>query len=165
MLEAKTDLTVKMIYGDEPKLLQKVCKGKTVLEIGAYEGYSTLIIAEVAKHITSIDTFEADCIMDVMNKNTLKTYKKNTESYDNISYIVGNSREVVFNEPYDILFVDGDHSFEGCYSDLKRFKPKEGYLVHDWRMPKVFPGVMAACMKFFRRYPDLTVGCLAYWKV
>ena len=151
-----------MIYGNEPKLLQKICKDKRVLEIGAYEGGSTLIIAKVAKSIVSIDTFEADCIMGVYNHNTLKTYKENIKPYNNIKYIVGDSRVVEYMEPFDILFVDGDHSYEGCLNDLTRFNPIEGYLVHDWRSP-LFIGVMAACMKYFRRFPDETIGNLAYW--
>ena len=152
-----------MIYGKEPTLLRKVCKGKRVLEIGAYEGYSTIIIAEVAKSITSIDTFKADCIMGVVNKDTFGTYKENIKPYNNISYIKGNSRVVEYTKPYDILFIDGDHTFEGCLNDLERFTPIEGYLVHDWRSP-IFLGVMAATMKFFRRFPDEIVGSLAYWK-
>lgn len=152
----------KMIYDKEPLLLRKICKGKRVLEIGAYEGYSTTIIAQVAKHITSIDTFEAECIMGIMNKNTLGTYLENIKPYKNIDYIVGNSRVVEYNKPYDILFVDGDHTYEGCLNDLMRFNPIEGWLVHDWRSP-LFLGVMAACMKFFRRFPDESVHTLAYW--
>lgn len=155
--------SVVMLFGGEPDMLRKYCKGKRVLEIGAYEGHSTTIIAEVAEHITTIDTFEADCIFGITNHDTLSTYKKNTEKFDNVDYIVGNSRVVKPRFTYDILFIDGDHTFEGCWNDLNRFNPKEGYLVHDFSDINQFPGVTAACMKYFKRFPDDKENSLAYW--
>ena len=153
-----------LIYGNEPELLREICKGKHVLEIGAYEGGSTCIIAEVAKSITSIDTFNSDCILGYVNKDTLGSYLKNTKRFSNVKHIVGNSKEVVYTEPYDILFIDGDHTYEGCMNDLQRFSPKEGYLLHDYGMLELFPGVMAAAMNYFGRFPDKRADSLAYWK-
>lgn len=40
-------------------------------------------------------------------------------------------------EPFDLIFIDGDHSFEGCLADVARYVPKYlkpgGYFIlHDY---------------------------------
>lgn len=152
-----------LLYGGEPDFLQRVCRNKTVLEIGAYKGGSTRLIAAVAKWVMSIDTFMSDNIPGTKGENTLNQYLNNTGGFPNISYIIGNSKTVNVAWEYDILFIDGDHSYEGCLNDLTRFTPKEGYLVHDYGSP-LFVGIMAACINFFKCWPHIRVDSLAYWK-
>jgi len=154
---------ITLLYGIEPELLKRICTDMRVLEIGSYEGGSTCIIAEVAKSVVCIDTFNSDCILGVTNTNTLRSFKHNTRKFKNVNYIVGDSKEVEFYEDFDILFVDGDHSYDGCWNDLQRFYPKKGWLIHDYRS-EIFWGVTAACMNFFGRFPDEVLGNLAYYK-
>jgi predicted O-methyltransferase YrrM len=50
-------------YESEGVALQEVCRGKIVLEIGAWKGRSTCCIAEVAQAVVTIEHFKADdCI-------------------------------------------------------------------------------------------------------
>lgn len=53
--------------------------------------------------------------------------------------------------PYelDVLFVDGDHSREGCLSDLNNYGPRAKLiLIHDCLCPDTFPGVRQAAEEY-----------------
>lgn len=68
--------------------------------------------------------------------------------------------EVKPDLPLDLLFIDGDHSYEGCSSDLAIWAPKVKtgglILVHDADCPGSFPGVRQAindyCFAFTLRH-------------
>ena len=160
-----------MIYGEEKSLLEKVFKGRRVIEIGGYKGYSTNIIGAVAKNVLSVDTFQSDNIPGMhQGESTFMEYLKNKP--DNADYIKGNSQDIhtqalVPFDAYDALFIDGDHSYRGAWLDLCNYTPflKQGERViamHDFGNPQ-FTGVMAAAMNFFNRLPDEHVGGLAVW--
>ena len=62
---------------------------------------------------------------------------------DRARLIPGDSKEIGsrWQEPIDILFIDGDHSFAGALGDIQLFTPhivSGGYcFVDDWDMPEV----------------------------
>lgn len=67
--------------------------------------------------------------------------------------------------PLDLLLIDGDHTYEGCYSDLMQWAPlvRPGglVLVHDADCPHSFPGIRKALNEFYNAYPlrrDLRPG-------
>lgn len=121
-----------------------------ILEIGSWKGKSTYCIAHGLRSgvITCIDPFNADG--EIQSKSTYDTergeedlllqFKKNLVLFDQkvkITPFKGYSSEFVGKvTDVDFLFIDGDHSKEGCLFDFENFekliKPG-GYLAfHDY---------------------------------
>jgi predicted O-methyltransferase YrrM len=49
----------------------------------------------------------------------------------------------------DLLFVDGDHTYAGCMSDLETYGSRaKVVLIHDCLCPDTFPGVRRACEEY-----------------
>ena len=107
------------------KYCRKVCDG-TILEIGRKHGGSTVLMAAPLKkgHLYSIDIVMHECV------------KKYTLNYDDkITFLTFDSKILKWDIPIDLVFIDGDHSYMGVRSDIKKFTPhvkKNGYVIfHD----------------------------------
>lgn len=114
--------------------LQKLPNKSTVVEIGAYFGRSTSIIATLAKekdfNFTTVDNFFTQGLPehlgdypDVKTKllANLNSLDGKYQLYDMDSKEASKSFE---DESIDLLFVDGDHSNNGVKTDLKYWIPK-----------------------------------------
>ena len=132
------------------------CRAQTAVEIGRYKGFSTLALAgglrfvdygwnEPADHqqrieidyqalhqpkrrtLYSIDQSARPEAQARIERNGLSKY---------VEFINGDSHTVPLEVTADVLFIDGDHSYEGCSADLDRFVPmlrRGGYLIlHDY---------------------------------
>jgi len=108
--------------------LVRQMKPRKVIEIGRYKGGSTLVIAAAMNgkgEFWSIDIGEKHGGMhcgeqsrpfDEMLADTCKRFGLK------VSIIVGDSRAVdVDTGEVDLVFIDGDHSYEGVRSDFERF--------------------------------------------
>jgi predicted O-methyltransferase YrrM len=133
---------------DEKIVLHKIAKGIVAeqpfaVEIGSYTGASACYIAAGLKRegkILCIDTWENDS-MSEGKRNTLNEFISNTKKYEaKIVQIIGYSSDVInvvknTTQEIDLLFIDGDHSFESCKRDWDLYSPmvrKSGYIVfHD----------------------------------
>lgn len=113
----------------EGEALQKLAVDKDCLEIGSYEGRSTVCMAEVAKSVLAIDTFKADVLNDPNYQakagsdfTTLDAFVSNIKGYDNIKYIVGWSEEALLmlsKNKFDLVFIDGYHSYKQVAIEIK----------------------------------------------
>ena len=137
--------------------LAKLCKwanqngavGKCV-EIGSYSGEGTVVLADHFKEVLAVDPWENgydpndvashQCPMeDVFNAFTERTKVKG-----NINFSRGKSLdalEFVADGSLDLVYVDGDHRYEGALADIKGWlsKLRKGGCMtgHDFSFPTV----------------------------
>ena len=155
---------------DERALLQKYAAGKKVLELGSYYGMSAKLMAEAgALEILCVDTFECENVPGVEHHSTLLDFMKNTKHFANIRFLPLNTKEAYIyipNHYFDMLFIDADHSYEGCLHDLIHywFKVKRGGLIalHDYS--DQFLGVKQAASVFFDDNMIDRQNSLAIWR-
>jgi cephalosporin hydroxylase len=121
--------------------LQRLAAGRTVLEIGALFGRSTVCLAEVARLVHSIDPHDAATVPGQWHGlDTLAECRANVHA-------AGLSERVVISVApieriselllpiYDGVFVDGDHAYESCLRDLRLAATlaRHWIAVHDYR--------------------------------
>lgn len=120
-----------------PKLYA-AAKG-TCLEIGVRSGVSTsALLAGIEQHGGHLYSMDInDCA--VFSGHPQWTFRRADSLKENPYPEL---------EEIDVLFVDGDHSYEGCLSDLSRWGGKaKRIFVHDTDAPD-FPGVRKAVEQY-----------------
>jgi len=133
--------------------LRAAAKGK-VLEIGTRAGISTSAllvgVEENGGHVWSVDINDCSRVFAGHPQWTFL----HSDSRQLKSSAFGNDAAPKF----DLLFVDGDHSFEGCMNDLIGYGPSSRVImVHDTDCPDTFPGVRQAVEKFLALHPERKV--------
>jgi hypothetical protein len=102
-----------------------------MVEIGSYLGASSFFLAAGASDsntnslVFCVDTWMNDG-MSEGKRDTWNEFHINTSNFS--KFIVpcrGSSAEIAqtFNRDIDLLFIDGDHSFEGCKKDVESWLP------------------------------------------
>lgn len=128
------------------QLAQTVPTNGTALEVGSFKGRSAAYIASAFQpsnaKLYCVDTWMSQA-MSQKEEDVFGVFKKNTQSWsDHIVPMRGNSQEVAKRwpgTPIDFLWIDGDHSYEGCRNDILSWLPfvREGAIVafHDYANP------------------------------
>lgn len=127
-------------------LMDKLPQENKCLEIGVFRGQSLAALAMSAEilgknaHITGVSLFEKGINIDwdFSEQDTLHLFKEHGISTDNLRLVKGNSADldivVAADDAYDLVYVDGDHSYNGALLDLQNYAPmvkKGGFLVVD----------------------------------
>jgi predicted O-methyltransferase YrrM len=108
----------------------------TIVEIGSFKGRSTVMLAKVAAHygsrpVVSIDPHNSPILLDRQANPHASSYQDFLGSLraagvlDHVEAHVASSGDVAgsWNRPIRLLWIDGDHSYEGAKQDLEGFLP------------------------------------------
>lgn len=154
----------------EMELIYNHCfefKNPIIVEVGSAHGASSTILAEAAQELKGslycIDSFPEDYYgQEKFGEYGYQAFKKNVlDKYGKlVTFIRGTSSDVKdaqFGGAIDILFIDGDHSYQGVRNDLRILIPKlrsGGYVAfHDYNNNAAFPGVKKAADEFTKEWP------------
>ncbi len=136
-------------------------------EIGSYLGASSCFLAAAATfrggYLHCVDTWQNEAMGLELPEDTFARFCENTYQY---RHFLSAHRGVAANlmaqipDNLDLVFVDGDHSYEAVMSDLTNYVPKikpGGVLaLHDYN----FETVRNACADFMRVRPLEDKGCV-----
>jgi predicted O-methyltransferase YrrM len=126
-----------------------------IVEIGRRHGGSAFLMSCAAPDVPlwSIDNAPRD-------DERLRRYFEGAQVGQAVHLIIGDSQTAQYPEiaNYDLLFVDGDHSYDGCLRDLQNWYPKlldGGHIIlHDAHR---VGGVQDAIIDFLKEHPSMEV--------
>jgi SAM-dependent methyltransferase len=154
---------------EEAGELQRLAKGKTVLELGAWKGRSTVVLAGVARFVVSVDRHQG--IEEVGGADSLPDYLQAVRELENVAIVVADFQEFLplLGVVFDLVFVDGDHDADSVERDVMLACQHVYYstgiiALHDWDFDSVREG---ANRVLGNRYtaPESLVGSIASFTV
>lgn len=97
--------------------LQRLGEGKTVLELGAWHGRSTVVLAGVAEYVVSVDRHLGIAAVD--DSDSLPAYLEAVRPLRNVAIVVAPFESFVPHlRPFDLVFIDGDHDYASVQRDI-----------------------------------------------
>jgi predicted O-methyltransferase YrrM len=132
-------------------------RANTIIEIGRFKGFSTLCLASAlrfleigwqeprqhkqrpdidyeafeaprSRRLISIDPFPTEEAQTLIQEANLTQY---------VEFVNQRSDEFTFSEEADLIFIDGDHSYDGCKEDVYKYvswnlRPGGYFILHDY---------------------------------
>jgi predicted O-methyltransferase YrrM len=165
--------------GDLDYLIDR-CGVKSVVEIGSFLGTSATFFAKhyVIDWVVCIDPGRV--VQDWWAPQVLEAglpldyeplFRRNVEMEGcsgKVSLLRGISAAVVDQAPVaDMVYIDGDHTYEGCHSDIRLYLPKAGKVIcgddfhYDPEGNAYFPGVHQAVEELL---PGFEFSPRIWWK-
>jgi len=111
-------------------MISKMCKPKTILEIGTYTGYSAICLAEGLTESGRLITLDINEELE----HKVRHYFKESGLGDKIDYRIGDARKIIseLEMNFDLVFIDADKESYPAYFDLVINKVSSGgYIIAD----------------------------------
>jgi len=122
-------------------------KCKSVAEIGVFKGRSTKVFADNAEKVYAIDHWEP------WPEGTFDEYIVNVGYRPNVETLKGYSTEMSKQvDSVDMVFIDGDHTYEGCKADIEAWLPKCKKIISGHDYSDDYPGVRKAVAELIKNY-------------
>ena len=128
---------------DEFLSLQRLATGKRVLEIGCYQGRSTVAMATTAEHVFTIDSFAGDDFTEAeggISKDVCRdAFLRNTKQFENVSLLEFDMYDMLKNllpSNFDFIFYDAGHSADDTkfFLDWVQSAPDDTIIaLHDYK--------------------------------
>lgn len=154
---------------DELAVLRQLAgESDSVVEIGSWKGRSTKALLESCKGtVYAVDHWkgtESDLSsIAAINKDIYQEFLRNVGHYPNLVILKGASVDMAgtFNgNRVDMVFIDADHTYEGCKSDIEAWLPKCNRIMCGHDYSDSFPGVIQAVNEKFGK--PFTTGTI-WW--
>lgn len=148
-----TDILTAMTPAEGAYLRALAAESRTILELGAYCGYSTVVMAQAGAQVYSVDWHRGD--IDAGPADTLATYMDNLDRYrvsGRVVPLVGTFQEMVPTLAWAIFdgaFLDGQHDMASVERDLlliePHLRPRAWIACHDYGRFGVAAGIEHFC--------------------
>ena len=120
----------------------------SIIEIGAFCGKSTTLLAETGRFVLTIDPLEIGDHGDVVvTQDCVDSLQSVVNAYSNVRWLRVSSRHPALarSRQYDMLYIDGNHNWPEPHKDFERFRnwltPNAVVAFHDYDSE---PGVTQA---------------------
>lgn len=141
------------VTDQEAQALADLAKGRTVLEIGTFKGFSSILMAQHgARRVVTVDWHKGDA--DLGARDTLCGFWANVRRHqveDRLIALIGRSEAVLpllAPHSFDLCFIDGYHALEAVQQDIRLslplMKPDSVIAFHDYGTNEPTWGVRTA---------------------
>ena len=120
---------------EEAEALVHLAEGKTVLELGAWKGRSTVLFSRVAEHVVSVDRHRGI----PGHGDSLSDYLLAVRTLGNVSIVIAEFSEVLpFLGVFDLAYIDGSHDEASVHEDSLSVRMLADCIAfHDWDQESV----------------------------
>jgi predicted O-methyltransferase YrrM len=144
--------------------LEALAADAVVLELGAWKGRSTVVMARTAKLIVSIDRHQPFTHFGVdVHDDTLPIYLAGVRDLPNVVIVIGefDVARLFDTNAFGLVFVDGVHDYDNVLADLSLANTFNYCTIaaHDWGRYDVAAAAHTLSMK-----PDRVVDSLAVFE-
>lgn len=132
---------------NEADELRRLSVGMNVLELGAWKGRSTVVLAEGANYVVSVDRHKGTEGFGATGVDSLPDYLGHVRELENVAIVVAEFRQVMpfLGFHFDLVYVDGEHDWMSAMRDTQYAVEHCGeggtIALHDWDMESVRRGV------------------------
>jgi hypothetical protein len=128
----------------------------SIVEVGSWKGRSTKVFLDNCKgEVYAVDNWKGNVgVVGYMaeDDDIYSEFMNNVGHYSNLKILKGDSVDMAgkFNgNRADMVFLDADHTYEGCKSDIEAWLPKTNKVIAGHDYSPGWPGVIQAVQEKF----------------